>query len=116
MIEPAGRLEACDSQPGALTQLGDARDHFGIVAVYTSHDAKGELSSPTSGQVGQTLYIHGGQVDNLFCRKEEDTLRRWCTHARSLGVPVGCAGHTPEAHRVISAINAGYRSQLREEF
>jgi hypothetical protein len=31
---------------------------FGIVAVYTSHDPKGELSAPTNGQVGQTLYIH----------------------------------------------------------
>ena len=31
---------------------------FGIVAVFTSHDPKGELSAPTSGQVGQTLYIH----------------------------------------------------------
>jgi hypothetical protein len=44
------------------------------------------------------LYIHGGQVDNLFCRKDDATLRRWCGHARSLGVPVGCAGHSPEAH------------------
>jgi hypothetical protein len=31
---------------------------FGIVAVYTSHDPKGEISSPTTGQVGETLYIH----------------------------------------------------------
>jgi len=46
----------------------------------------------------KALYIHGGQVDNLFCRKDEATLRRWCGHARSLGVPIGCAGHTPEAH------------------
>jgi hypothetical protein len=31
---------------------------FAIVAVYTSHDPKGEISSPTSGQVGETRYIH----------------------------------------------------------
>jgi hypothetical protein len=52
----------------------------------------------------KALYIHGGQVDNLFCRKDERTLRRWCEHARSLGVPVGCAGHTPEAHRWVDSL------------
>ena len=30
---------------------------FGVVAVYTSHDQKGELTAPTSGQVGDTLWI-----------------------------------------------------------
>ena len=30
---------------------------FGVVAVYTSHDPKGELSAPTTGQVGQTLFV-----------------------------------------------------------
>lgn len=34
-----------------------AKKDFGIVAVYTSHDSRGELSAPTTGQVGQTLYI-----------------------------------------------------------
>ncbi len=30
---------------------------FGVVAVYTTHDQRGELSAPTSGQVGQTIYV-----------------------------------------------------------
>ncbi|MBN9121473.1 MAG: hypothetical protein J0I06_20375 [Planctomycetes bacterium] len=34
-----------------------AKKDFGIVAVYTSHDSRGELSAPTTGQVGQTIYI-----------------------------------------------------------
>jgi hypothetical protein len=34
-----------------------AKKDFGIVAVYTSHDPKGELSSPAAGTVGQTVYI-----------------------------------------------------------
>ena len=34
-----------------------AKKDFGVVAVYTSHDPKGELSAPTTGQVGQTLYV-----------------------------------------------------------
>jgi hypothetical protein len=53
----------------------------------------------------RALYIHGGQIDNLFCRKDAPTLRRWCMHARRLGVPVGCAGHTPEAHRWVDSLD-----------
>jgi hypothetical protein len=53
----------------------------------------------------RALYIHGGQVDNLFLRGEGETLRRWCRHARSLGVPVGCAGHTPEAHHWVDSLD-----------
>lgn len=30
---------------------------FGVVAVYTTYDQRGELSAPTSGQVGQTIYV-----------------------------------------------------------
>lgn len=30
---------------------------FGIVAVWASHDPKGELSAPTTGQVGQLIYL-----------------------------------------------------------
>jgi hypothetical protein len=33
------------------------KKEFAIVSVYTSHDQKGELSAPTSGQVGDTLWI-----------------------------------------------------------
>jgi len=53
----------------------------------------------------RALYIHGGQVDNLFCRQDANTLRSWCSHARRLGVPVGCAGHTPEAHRWVESLD-----------
>lgn len=52
----------------------------------------------------RALYLHGGQVDNLACRKDVDTLRRWVGHARGLGVPVGCAGHTPETHAFVEAV------------
>ncbi len=30
---------------------------FGVVAVFTSYDVRGEISAPTTGQVGQTVYI-----------------------------------------------------------
>ncbi len=31
---------------------------FGIVAVHTTHDPKGEISAPTTGQVGQSLFVN----------------------------------------------------------
>ncbi|MBM3981294.1 MAG: hypothetical protein FJ304_13595 [Planctomycetes bacterium] len=31
---------------------------FGIVAVYTTNDGKGEVSAPTTGQVGQSLFVN----------------------------------------------------------
>ncbi|MFM8275291.1 MAG: hypothetical protein ACKODX_23565 [Gemmata sp.] len=34
-----------------------AKKEFGVVAVYTTHDARGELSAPTSGLVGQNIYV-----------------------------------------------------------
>lgn len=39
------------------TKFEVAKKDFGIVAVYTSHDSRGEMSAPTAGQVGQTVYI-----------------------------------------------------------
>jgi hypothetical protein len=43
---------------GSLTSKFEVtKKEFGIVAVYTTHDMRGEISAPTSGQVGQTLYI-----------------------------------------------------------
>jgi len=37
-----------------------AKAEFGIVAVNTSYDEGGKLSAPTTGVVGQTLYLHFG--------------------------------------------------------
>ncbi len=34
-----------------------AKKEFGVVAVYTTYDQRGELSAPTAGQVGQTIYV-----------------------------------------------------------
>jgi hypothetical protein len=34
-----------------------AKKDFGIVAVWTSYDSRGEMPAPTTGQVGQSLYI-----------------------------------------------------------
>jgi hypothetical protein len=44
------------------------------------------------------LYIHGAQVDGAYAERDEEKVRAWCEHARALGVPVGVAGHAPQAH------------------
>lgn len=46
----------------------------------------------------RALYFHGALVDDAFRRKDGETLRRWCGHARSLGLPAGVAAHDPKAH------------------
>lgn len=46
----------------------------------------------------RAMYIHGALVDEAYARKEEEKIRSWCGHVRSAGVPVGVAGHAPEAH------------------
>jgi hypothetical protein len=43
-------------------------------------------------------YFHGWQVDNAYANRDEKSLRTWCEHARSCGIPVGVAGHAPEVH------------------
>lgn len=51
------------------------------------------------------LYIHGGVMDNMFAAKDEDGVRRIIGHARSLGVPVGVAGHSPATHDWVNAMD-----------
>jgi hypothetical protein len=40
------------------TKFEVTKRDYGIVAVYTTHDLKGEISAPTTGVVGQTIFIH----------------------------------------------------------
>lgn len=62
--QPAGaytcKLSVTDTKTKATDSLTlkfeVAKKEFGVVAVYTTHDQRGELSAPTSGQVGQTIY------------------------------------------------------------
>lgn len=45
----------------------------------------------------KAIYIHGGQVDNLFLRRETDPIRAFVDQVKSLGLPVGMAAHLVEA-------------------
>jgi hypothetical protein len=54
----------------------------------------------------KALYIHGALVDQAYVDRDEDRVRAWCDHAHSLGVPVGVAGHAPEAHLWVDSLDA----------
>ena len=42
---------------GLTSKFEVTKREFAIVAVYASHDENGQLSAPTTGQVGQTIYV-----------------------------------------------------------
>jgi hypothetical protein len=46
----------------------------------------------------KALYFHGALVDDAYRRRDADLIRSWCETARARGIPVGVAGHAPEAH------------------
>jgi hypothetical protein len=64
--QPAGvyscKLTVTDPKTKATSSLAVkfevAKPEFGILAVNTSYDEGGKLSAPTTGVVGQTVYIH----------------------------------------------------------
>ncbi len=57
-------------------------------------------------EIGCTaLYFHGALVDRAYVEKDEETIRAWCRYARAAGVPVGVAGHAPEAHAWVDGLD-----------
>jgi len=46
----------------------------------------------------KAIYLHGALVDDAFSRKDSEAIKTWCDHARSLKIPAGVAGHSPQAH------------------
>jgi hypothetical protein len=63
--QPAGtyncKIAVTDTKTKATAKLDMkfevTKKDFGIVAVYTSYDENGTMSAPTTGQVGQTIYV-----------------------------------------------------------
>lgn len=53
----------------------------------------------------KALYFHGGYVDECYSNKDEKSISAWCQHARSAGIPVGAAGHTPNAHYWVDSLD-----------
>jgi len=42
------------------------------------------------------VYLHGGTIDGQFEKGEHEDVRKQLEHAKSLGIPAGCASHVPE--------------------
>lgn len=63
--QPAGtytcKMTVADLKTKATADLSVkfevAKKDFGVVAVYTTYDVRGEISAPTAGQVGQTIFV-----------------------------------------------------------
>ena len=53
----------------------------------------------------KALYLHGALIDEAYSKQDEGTLRTWVAYAQSKGVPVGVAGHAPEAHLWVDSLN-----------
>ncbi|MBM3477423.1 MAG: hypothetical protein FJX75_29485 [Armatimonadetes bacterium] len=53
----------------------------------------------------KAFYFHGGIIDRLYSEQDADTLRAWAAHAKTHGVPVGVAGHAPEAHYWVDSLD-----------
>jgi hypothetical protein len=54
----------------------------------------------------KALYFHGAKTDGAYVKRDDKTLRAWCDHVRSHGVPAGVAGHAPETHYWIDGLDA----------
>jgi hypothetical protein len=53
----------------------------------------------------KAIFIHGSLVDTAYRNKDEGSLREWCEIARSHDIPVGVAGHIPEAHLWVNSLD-----------
>jgi hypothetical protein len=76
---------------------------FGVVAVYTTHDEQGAISAPTTGLVGQTIFVQFSVASfqrdsktkqpnvefefNVLDEKGQVTLGQPAKHAQNAGVP-----------------------------
>ena len=53
----------------------------------------------------KAVYFHGGATEKMYVEKAADTMREWCAYARDKGIPIGVAGHAPEAHLWVDSLD-----------
>jgi hypothetical protein len=53
----------------------------------------------------KALFLHGSFIDKAYAAGEEASLRAWCAYARKQDVPVGVAGHNPQAHLWVNELD-----------
>jgi hypothetical protein len=50
-------------------------------------------------------YFHGGYVDRFYQEQDAKTLGQWVAHAKSIGLPIGVAGHAPRVHDWVNSLD-----------
>jgi hypothetical protein len=50
-------------------------------------------------------YFHGGYVDAFYQEQIASELEKWVAHAKSIGLPIGVAGHAPQVHDWVSKLD-----------
>ena len=53
----------------------------------------------------KAVYFHGALVDTAYDQKNESIIRKWCDMVRSCKIPVGVAGHSPNAHMWVNSMD-----------
>ena len=53
----------------------------------------------------KAAYLHGGFVDHLYAQRNERALREYIRYGQSRGIPIGVAGHMPEVHDWVDALD-----------
>jgi hypothetical protein len=53
----------------------------------------------------RAAFVHGGWVDQLHASGDSRTLARWIRHGQAAGIPMGVAGHSPEAHDWVNGLD-----------
>jgi hypothetical protein len=53
----------------------------------------------------RAAFVHGGWVDKLHAAGDAETLTRWIRHAQAARLPIGVAGHSPEAHDWVNSLD-----------
>jgi len=83
---------------------GGALQWIGQLAI-GSHPSMLESLDDAVATGAKGAYFHGGLVDKAFVEKDEETLRTWVDHARSLKLPIGVAGHAPQVHDWVDSLD-----------
>lgn len=50
-------------------------------------------------------YFHGGYVDGFYKEQDAAELEQWVAHAKSIGLPIGVAGHAPQVHDWVNSLD-----------
>ena len=69
------------------------------IAQIGAHDGNMPAAIDNVVKIGaKAFYFWGGHTDAFLTQRDEKTFRSWVEYARSTGLPMGVAGHSPETH------------------